>query len=295
MSPGVVLVVGDVINDVMVQTERAATRGSDTPSRVTWHAGGQGANQAAWLGFLGASVRFAGRAGAADGEQHAKELGAAGVDVRLSLDADRPTGTIVVIVERSERSMFTDRGAGAFLEQGDLPPDLLDGVDHLHVSGYTLFGEPGRSSVRRLMEEAGARGLDLSVDPSSVTCLREVGPEAFFEWTAGVSLLFPNMDEGSCLSGEREPPAIVDGMLEHYEEVALKLGSGGALCGTSSGARVEVPAEQGRLVDTTGAGDAFAAGYLSARLRGGTLLACAHAATRAAQLAVSRLGGRPPA
>ncbi len=294
MRPGAVLVVGDVINDVMVRTGREATRGSDTPSAVTWRLGGQGANQAAWLGFLGAPVRFAGRAGASDGERHASALESAGVDVRLSLDSERETGTIVVIVERGERSMFTDRGAGAFLGESDLPVGLLDGVAHLHVSGYTLFEEPGRSAVRRLMRDASARGLGLSVDPSSVTWLREVGTAAFFDWTAGTALLFPNMDEGRSLAGEDAPGAVLDCLLAHYGEVALKLGSGGAVCGTRSGDRVEVPAEEGPLVDTTGAGDAFAAGYLSARLRGEAMLACAHAATRASQIVVSRLGARPP-
>ncbi len=296
MSPGPVLVVGDVINDVVVRPLSVVTRDSDTPSEVLLRPGGQGGNQAAWLAFLGAPVRFAGRAGSRDAVEHARLLSTAGVEVHLVADESVPTGTIVVVLgPRAERSMFTDRGAGRELCEADLPVSLLDGASWLHLSGYTFFEARSRSAVRSLSAAAHRLGLPVSLDPSSVAWLEEVGRDTFLEWSEGTDLLFPNLDEGRLLSGEEEPEAVADALLAHFGEVALKLGGDGALCATATGDRMRVRAVDAPVLDSTGAGDAFAAGYLAWRLAGGTLARCATEAVAASGRAVGRLGARPPA
>ncbi len=271
-----ILVVGDVMDDLVVRPLGPVVARSDTPAQMERHPGGSGANTAAWLGSLGAPVRFAGRVGIADLIRHEHALERCGVDARLVADATRPTGTVVVLAH--DRSMFTDRGAGLALAARDLPDDLLDGVAHVHVSGYSLFEEGSRAAVLDLVARAG---LPWSVDPASAAYLSGT---PFLEWTAGASVCFPNEDEVEVLG---------DGMADSYEVVVVKRGADGARVVRRGAAPIDVPAEPVDAVDPTGAGDAFAAGYLAALLWGEDDAACARAAARAAAEAVSRPGARP--
>jgi len=292
--PLVVVVVGDVINDIIVRPQGPVAVGTDTPSRVEPSPGGSGANQAAWLAALHTPVRFAGRAGAADAAYHRAALEQCGVEAWLTADPEAATGTIVVLVSKDgERSMFTDRGANRSLEQADLPARLLDDAGLLHVSGYQLFEPRARSAVLRLWATARGAGIPTSVDPASAAGLRKVGCESFLEWTSGAQLVFPNLDEGRLLTGCEEPDAIVAFLCETYPVVALKLGAAGALVGAADGRRFQVAARATAVVDSTGAGGAFCAGFLASWVRGGDLGECALHAVEAAGRAASLVGARP--
>ena len=271
-----ILVVGDVMDDLVVRPLGPIVARSDTRAHMERHPGGSGANTAAWLGALGAAVRFVGRVGLADLRRHARALEACGVDVRLAGDASTPTGSIVVLAH--DRSMFTDRGANLALRRDDLPDDLLDGVDHVHVSGYSLLEAGPRAAVLDLIERGG---VPWSVDPASAAFIADT---PFLEWTAGASVCFPNEDEADVLG---------DGLTDAYEVVVLKRGREGVRVMRRGADAVEVPAATGAAVDQTGAGDAFAAGYLAALVQGADDLACAQAAVGAATEAVSRPGARP--
>jgi sugar/nucleoside kinase (ribokinase family) len=272
----VILVVGDVMDDLVVRPLGPLAPGTDTHARIEPHPGGQGANTAAWLGALGAPVRFAGRVGAADVDRHAAALAAHGVDARLAGDPRTPTGRLVVLA--TDRSMFTDRGANARLAAQDLGDALLEGVRHVHVSGYALVEEGPREAVLGLVRRAG---LPWSVDPGSSAF---VAGSPFLEWTAGAAICFPNADEAAAL-GDRLAAA--------YEVVVLKRGADGVRLLRDGAAVADVPALPVDEVDPTGAGDALAAGFLAARMRGEGDEACARAAVQAAARAVSHAGARP--
>lgn len=293
-AAGSVLVVGDVIDDVLVRPLAAEAADTDTLATISARPGGSGANQAAWLGALGTSVRFAGRVGAADLAAHDAELRAAGVDARLVPDHGTPTGTIVVLSRDGRRDMYTDRGANLNLGPADLGEELLDGVGLLHVSGYSLFHPGVAEAVGGLMRRARTRGVPVSVDPASAAYLDAAGSEAFRTWSAGARLVFPNLAEGRRLTGLAEPDAVAGALAESYEVVALKLGADGALIATG-GRRFAMPSEPATVVDTTGAGDAFCAGYLIGWLTGRPPAECARSALRAAARAVATLGARPEA
>ena len=268
-----ILVVGDVMDDLVVRPLGPLVPRSDTPAHMERHPGGSGANTAAWLGVLGAEVRFAGRVGLADLRRHARALEACGVDARLAGDARTPTGSIVVLAH--DRSMFTDRGANLALGRDDLPDDLLEGVEHVHVSGYSLLEDGPRAAVLDLVARGG---VPWSVDPASHAFVADT---PFLEWTAGASLCFPNEDEARVLG---------DGLADAYEVVVLKRGREGVRVLRRGAEPVDVPATTAAAVDQTGAGDAFAAGYLAALVRGEDDAACARAAVRAATEAVGRPG-----
>ena len=294
MTPPLVAIVGDVMNDVIVRPSGPTSARTDTPSRIARSPGGSGANQAAWLASFGVPVRFAGRVGAVDAEEHRLALAGTGVDARLVVVPDRPTGTVVALVgPDGERSMFTDRGANGVAVGGDLPADLLDGAALLHLSAYHLFEESTRRALGPPWAQARASGLPLSVDPASVSGLVGCGADEFFRATEGASLLLPNLDEGRFLSGHDSPEDIVATLVDRYPLVVLKLGPDGALAGDSAGTRVRLAAETGEVLDSTGAGDAFCAGFLAPWIEGRDLAVCLAAALATAARAVGQVGARP--
>lgn len=288
------VVVGDVINDIIVRPRGPMEFGTDTPSEIERSPGGSGANQAAWLAALGASVRFVGRAGRSDAAFHRDALERLGVKAQVSPDDETATGTIVVLVSADgERSMFTDRGANASLGPADMSAGLLDDAGLLHVSGYQFFEAATRAVVRGLWARALGAGLETSVDPASVAGLREVGVGPFLEWTQGATFIFPNLDEGRLLTGCDEPDAITAALLLSYPVVALKLGPAGALVAAADGRRIQLDALPTNIVDSTGAGDAFCAGFLTSWAHGAELESCALDAVTTAARAVGQVGARP--
>lgn len=267
-----VLVVGDVVDDVSVRPLGETTPASDTPAQIRMLPGGSAANVAAWLGHLGVSTRFVGRVGADAVDRHASALSSHGVEPRLVGDPDVPTATIVLHLDDvGERTMFVDRGANTALRPADVPADVWDGVTWLHLTGYTFFDEATRSTALGLVAQARARGAGVSVDPSTVSFLRECGGPTFVDWVDGADLLFPNLDEARVLADARGPQIDLDGLAARFGAVVVTLGSmGAAYVGRGAdGATVreQLTAPRTSVVDTTGAGDAFAAGFLASWLR----------------------------
>jgi sugar/nucleoside kinase (ribokinase family) len=281
----VIVVVGDLMVDVVARLEGPLVRGSDRPARLERHGGGSAANVAAWLAACGEPVTFVGRAGDdGAGREAVAALEAVGVDARVALDPERPTGTCLVLVEPGgERTMVPDAGANDALAIDDLPEG-----EHLHLAGYTLLREGSRAAGMAALACARERGMTISVDPSSAAPLAAVGPAAFLEWVGRVDLLVPNADEAAALSGEADPRSLAG----VAREVVVKRGAQGAVW--SDGARVvERPAAAGPVVDTTGAGDAFLAGLLTVWRPGADPAAALDAACRLAARAVGQPGARP--
>ena len=291
---GHVLVVGDVMTDVICKPTGPLVLGSDRHAQIRMRPGGSGANQAVWMAAFGLDVRFAARVAAADVASLTGRFAADGVDAVLAGDRHLPSGVLVTIVgENGERSFLTDRGANAALAAEDLPETLLDGRQVLVVSGYALF-EPGpRAAVMGLFEAAQRRNVPIGVDPASTGFLAEVGPENFLAWTRQARTIFANADEARLLTGESEPEAQMRALGGVYTNVALKLGAAGAAIGGSKGIRLKLAARTVDVVDSTGAGDAFAAAFIAAELEGEDLEMCLARAIAAGSEAVTHFGARP--
>jgi ribokinase len=288
------VVLGDVMVDVVCRLDGPIALGSDAPARIEFGYGGSAANVSAWAAVArgaGAAPVLAGRIGADErGRAAEDELRAVGVDTRLAVDPERPTGTCVVLVgPDGERSMVPDPGANDRLAEGDLPDDVLVQGAHLHLTGYTLVREGSRAAGRAAIERAGQRGMSVSVDPSSAALLTP----AFLGELDGVGLLLPNAVEAAVLTGERDPERAARALAAHVPGVVVTLGAGGALWTDGVHiSRVEAGAERDPL-DTTGAGDAFAAGFLMARLSGAPTEEALEAGCRLAAVAIRTAGARP--
>lgn len=260
-----------------------------------------------WAARAGAEVAFFGQAGDDPvGRQLKADLAAAGVLVDppagdLRLDRDAPSGIIIVNVEGGARTMVTDRGANLTVEPDIIAPVALAHSHWLHLTGYSFFEPAPRAAA--LAGIAGCRllGLPYSVDPSSYRLIRDYGPQRLLDDISGAAVLFPNLDEAVELAGRAAPPPdLALTLAGGFPVVALKTGAGG--CVVAAGQRVEVvPAVEARAaVDPTGAGDAFAAGFLRSLVgtgRGGQwpftdLVRAAAAGVELAAQAVTMVGGR---
>lgn len=271
-----ILVVGDLVDDIGVRPLGTVNPASDTVSEIRMTAGGSAANVAAWLGHLGADVRFVGRCGADGVERHTAALEAYGVDARISGDPDLPTATIVLTLDdEADRTMYVDRAANTTLTAADVPDDVWDGVTWLHLTGYSFFDDGVRPVVQMLIQEAKRRDAGVSIDPSSLGFLEAAGRETVLDWLADADLVFPNEDEQGFLS--------LDG-----DRVVLTRGAAGA---TFRGHAVA--ASPTEVVDTTGAGDAFCAGFLADWTEESDAEAALLSGARAAAKCVTIRGARP--
>ena len=287
------VVVGDVATDVVAVLAGKPAPGSDRPAAISSRGGGAGANVAAHLARLGAPVLLAGCIGDdVAGASLAAELTAVGVRLALRRVQGVPTGTIVSLVEPGgQRSMLADRGATLHLRPDDVPLPTPGG--HLHLSGYTLLDPGPRGAGLAALEAAVAAGCTVSVDPASTGPLRRYGVERWLADTAAATLLLPNDDEARLLTGCTDVEDAARTLARRHRIVAVSLGADGALWATGEDL-VHRPAHPTEVVDTTGAGDAFAAGLLAtwlARPDGSPAAALDAGLARAAEV-VRRPGAR---
>jgi sugar/nucleoside kinase (ribokinase family) len=296
-TPPPVVVVGDLMVDVVAAAAGPLAHASDTEARVRWTGGGAAANVAAWLAAGGVPVALVARAGAdVAGRGAVADLAAAGVDARVVLDDERATGTCVVVIGADgERTMLPDRGANLALAPDDLPAELFRRGGHLHLSGYVLLHDGPRAAGLCALDHAQEAGMTISIDPASAAPLRACGVDRVLDWIAGANTLLPNRDEARVLTGEDDPEAAARALAARADasEVVVTLGAEGALWTDGRQVvRVDAPRVEA-VVDTTGAGDAFAAGWLVARRRGADPRAALTAACALGARAVARAGARP--
>ncbi len=290
-----IVVVGDLMTDTVAHAALPLARGSDTPATVTMHGGGSGANIAAWLAVDGAEVAFVGRRGAdIAGRNRDMELMGYGVDARLVMDPERPTGTCVVMVtHKGDHTMLSDPGANAALSPDDLPKDLFAPGSHLHLSGYTLLNEGSRPAAVAALDRARQAEMSISVDGASAAPLERVGAEPYLDLTSGADLLIVNEAQAAVLTGRDDPGQAIRVLTAWYQQVVVKLGPEGAMFANGR-EPVRVPAQPlEKFVDGTGGGDAFCAGFLPSWLAKKPPTEALASGGRLAARALGLVGARP--
>ncbi len=267
-----VVVLGDLMVDVVARMAAPLAAGSDTPALVRTRPGGAGANVAAWLAVAGAAVTLVARAGDDEaGRGAAERLRGHGVDTRVATDQALPTGTCVVLVAPDgERSMLPDAGANAALSESDLPEDAFVAGAHLHLVAYPLLRDgPSRAAATAALARARAAGMTVSLDPSSAAPLAAFGAARLLDLAGPLDVLLPNRDEALVLGApEDDPVAAARALAARAREVVVTLGAEGAVWTDGTAVVAAAAAAPGPVADTTGAGDAFTAGFLAAWLRG---------------------------
>jgi ribokinase len=264
-APVSVCTIGDLILDVIVLPDRPLALDADTPATIRFAAGGQAANVAAWACALGARSRLVCKRGNDLSTQlAAAELARYGVEICGPVVEGR--GAVVASVRDAvgRRTMASDRGVAAQLDPSELDPAWVRSCDVLHVSGYCLLHEP----MAEAAIEAARLARRVTVDLASAHDIEIVGSRRF---VARLRALGPDL----AFATEAERAAVP----EFDATWVIKLGARGA-----SFPEGLYPAPAVDVLDTTGAGDALAAGYLV----GGPALAI-----EAAARSVGRIGAMP--
>jgi ribokinase len=263
----VLCTLGDLLLDVIVRLDSRLAPGDDAVATTALAPGGQAANVAAWAAALGADARIVAVQAEDDaGALLRRELAARGVDV-LGPRGER-TGVVVSIVQpEGDRTMASDRGSAPELHAEDLDAAWF-ACDALHLSGYSLMRSPINAAAEHAATLARESGASISVDLSSWTQIERFGDTM----RRALARIRPDVVFGN----EREWAAIGD--VDAGARVVKRGARGMTVDGEEHAA---LPVD---TVDSTGAGDALAAGYIV----GGTPLALETAAR-----CVSRVGAMP--
>ena len=266
-----VCVLGDLLLDVIVRLDSPVAAGDDTSATTRVGAGGQAANVAAWVAELGGEARFVGkRADDAAGRLVAEELRSRGVDLAGPVVEGRNGVVVSLVGPNGDRTLASDRGVSPLLGAWELEMRWFRDCAWLHLSGYSLLRSPIDEAGAKAAGAVRALGGKVSVDLASASLIGAYGPDRL---VARLRLLepdvvFANDDEVAAVGDELPAGTLV-----------RKRGPEGIV--VDGEALAAVPAE---VVDSTGAGDALAAGFIV----GGPQLALETAAR-----CVAKLGAMP--
>ena len=274
-------VIGDLVADLIVLGGSSLERGTDNPAEVRITRGGSAANVAV-AAAPRHPVRFIGRVGDDTiGRVLVAEMAAAGVDVRVQREGR--TGAIVVLVDADgERTMITDRGAAADLAAID--PQWIDGVDWVHLPLYGFAEPASRTAVTDAAAAAVRAGARVSLDLSSVATMRDLGAAQLQRIVVALAptFVFANADEARTAT---------ELGLDLTAAVFIVKRGGDPVLVIEGDSRVEVPVDRVEdVLDSTGAGDAFAAGCITAALSGSDPHESARAGSELAMSALRRAG-----
>ena len=291
-----VLCIGDVMLDVVTKIDVLPSQinyGSDTPAKISTHGGGAAGNVAAWLTRTDARATIVGHVGNdAAGSALVSEFDALGVRHHNLVVDNGHSGVVVVLVDPTgERTMFPDNGANSGLHIGDLPD--LEGFNAVYISGYSPLDPLSLAGIKEMIAKIRAAGITIYFDPASVGGMKEVPIDEVKSWLPMMDVILLNEEEACYLSGSTDIDVSLDYLLQHCETVVIKRGSHGAIGKSRGGESVSVPAIPTTVVDTTGAGDSFAAGFISYFATKKDLTRALMAGAEVAAHCVAIVGARP--
>ena len=258
--------------------------------------GGSAANTAAGVAVLGGSVAFVGKVRDDEwGRLFARDIRAAGVAYAGPVAADGPaTGQVVVLVTPDgEKTMCTSLGIGDLLAAGDVDPDLVAGARVVYLEGYLCGLDHTAATVEATLAAAEAGGAMVALSLSDPLWVR-LHRDELAALLPRVQLLFANADEACGVAGTTDPRRAAEELARRCATVVVTLGADGSVVAAAGGLE-EVPAVDAEVVDKTGAGDLFAAGYLHGYLSGGSPGDAARLGSVVAAEVVGHLGARPVA
>lgn len=291
-----VLCIGDVMLDVVTKISVLPSEinyGSDTSAKISTHGGGAAGNVASWLTRAGAQATIVGHVGNDTvGSVLVAEFDALGVKHNNLVVDNGQSGVVVVLVDPTgERTMLPDNGANSGLQLSDLPP--LDDYNSVYISGYSPLDPSSLPGIKEMMRKIRAANIPIYFDPASVGGMKAVGLAEIKSWLPHMSVLILNEEESIYLTGQTDLEIALDVLLEPCETVVIKRGSHGAIAKSRDGELFSVAAQQVVVVDTTGAGDSFAAGFISHFASNRDLSGALKAGVEIAAQCVAIVGARP--
>ncbi len=258
--------------------------------------GGSAANTICCLARMGVRTGFIGKVAEDQfGEVVLHDMLSDGVEFTTSpYKGNEHTGRCLILVTPdAERTMCPELGASKWLDSNDIHPTQMKESTLLYLESYLLDGECNREAFDEALAQARAVATGVALSLSDPGCVERNGDHIRRVIEGGIDVLLGNREEYAGLTGETSDSKAADRLAEHVGVIAITSGSEGVLA-VSGEERVQVPAmEIDEVVDTTGAGDLFAAGFLKGVLAGDSLDGAARLGCRAAGEVVQVLGARP--
>ena len=310
-----VLAVGNAIVDVLGPADDAFLARHDVPKggmtlidaekaeaitqdlRATAEvAGGMVGNSCACLASLGGSARFVGKVGDdALGAVYRRSMSEVGVDFATAPHDEMPTGRcLIAVTPDAERSMATSLGAAGHVTEADIDEGEVASARVAFLEGFLMGGEASRAAFDKVVHAAREAGTKVALTLCDAGFVAHQHDALMAFVRDGVDLLFANEAEAMALTGTDTVEAAVAALRGLVPGAAVTLGAGGSTVFGPDAPPEHVPAfAPDALLDTTGAGDAYAGGFLFGLTRGRTLADCARLGGLAASEVISHMGPRP--
>ncbi|GDX22043.1 ribokinase [Actinomycetes bacterium] len=291
---GLILCIGDAMLDVIVRINSEINYGSDTPAKISTHGGGAAANVASWLAFSSHEVQLVSRVGDDPaGTAVIAELDRLGVQHGNIVIQGAQTGVVAVLVDKTgERTMFPESGANSGLNLSDLP--VLENVSAVYLSGYSLLNPATTNGVVAMVNAITSAKIPIIFDPASVGTMNHLGLASVKNILPKMDIVILNEEEAFYLTGRSDIQLALKELNELVPIVVIKRGSQGAIAIKRNLDSLEVSAKSANVIDTTGAGDAFAAGFIGSWIAKFDLLTALGSAIDLATQCVAIIGARPP-
>lgn len=262
---------------------------------VNFCSGGSAANTIVGIADMGGKAAYACKTGADDfGKRYLDEMKEIGITIEVPQNEGQNGTCVVLITPDAQRTMLTNLGISSSLEAGDIIESEVAKAKYLYVEGYLFAGDSTKAAALKAIEYAVNNGVKVALTVSD-PFLIDLFKEQFQELIEGpVDLLFCNEDEARALTGLDDPIHCAHKIHKHCENVALTLGKRGSII-MHKGETLPVEGVETDAIDTTGAGDMYAAGVLYGITNGLAWQKAGHLGSHAAGLVVSQLGARLPA
>jgi sugar/nucleoside kinase (ribokinase family) len=256
--------------------------------------GGSAANTIAGIADLGGAAAYCGRVGDDDlGVFYRADLRELGVELHGELSSGTTGTSCILITPDAQRTMLTSLGCSSELGPEDVTAAAMKGASYVYVEGYLFTGESTTAAAMKTIELAKEQGIKVALtvsDPFVIDMKRDL----FWELIEGpVDLLFCNEDEAKSLTKKDDPIECAKALHDHAENVALTLGANGSIL-MHDGEVHPIEGVPCEAVDTTGAGDMYAAGILHGITAGYSWPEAGRLASHAAARVVAQLGARLP-
>ncbi|QDT39836.1 adenosine kinase [Stratiformator vulcanicus] len=262
-------------------------------AETTRCAGGSGANTVAGIADFGGKVAYAAKVGDDEiGDFFLQDMRSLGVEIEVPQASDGQSGTCVILITPdAERTMLTHLGVSASLSPEDVSEEEIKQADYVYIEGYLFSGEPTKSAALHCIDVAVRNGVKVAFTVSDPFLIHQFRDEFLKLIEGPVDLLFCNLEEARALTTLNDPIECAQELHQHCSNVAMTLGANGSIV-MHGGEVIPIEGVSVDAIDTTGAGDMYAAGVLYGVTNGLTWKQSGHLASHAAARIVSQMGAR---
>ncbi|GDX16735.1 ribokinase [Actinomycetes bacterium] len=282
-----IIFVGDVMQDILISFKDQIAYGSDTQSQIKMQGGGSATNTACWAATQNVSVGLVARIGDDQtGKLIREELIHPNLSLNLVETPNSRSGSCGILIDaEGERTMFPDPGANLFLSASDVPSPWFETAEIIHISAYSLLRTNTKKTIQEIIEKAKQHNIKTSIDVASSQPLIDNDGFNSLAQLAPFNYLFANKDEAEVLGDTSKIKSLCHNLI-------LKKGSKESIWLSTDREVIDIP-ENVEVVDSIGAGDAFAAGFLTSLVKNEPAATILKNANNLGSQAVKISGARP--